>query len=53
MKISSISIYLFHAFLFIFGVFFSISRLYYCIYSLYGNTFDLVFMLLFIVSARE
>ena len=53
MKISSISTYSFHTFLFIFSAFLSISRLYYCIYSLYGNNFDLVFMLLFIVSARE
>ena len=30
-----------------------ILRLYYGIYSLYGNTFDLLFMFLFIVSARE
>ena len=27
--------------------------LYYSVYSLYGNTFDLLFMLLFIMSARE
>ena len=31
----------------------NIFRLYYCIYSLYGNNFDLLFMLLFIMSARE
>ena len=28
-------------------------QLYYSIYSLYGNIFDLLFMFLFIVSARE
>ena len=28
-------------------------QLYYCIYSLYGNNFDLLFMLLFIMSAPE
>ena len=28
-------------------------HLYYSIYSLYGNTFDLLFMFLFIMSARE
>ena len=33
-----------------FRVFF---HLYYTVYSLYGNTFDLLFMLLFIVLARE
>ena len=28
-------------------------HLYYSIYSLYGNTFELLFMFLFIMSARE
>ena len=47
MKIFSISTYLFHTFPFFFSAFLSISRLYYCIYSLYGNNFDLYFMLIF------
>ena len=38
---------------FIFPYFKLFFQLYYSVYSLYGNIFDLLFMFLFIVSARE
>ena len=38
---------------FIFPCFKLFSQLYYGFYSLYGNIFELLFMFLFIVSARE